>query len=136
MKSGYSGTPLVKKLGIKPGFKILPVYQPEYYYNILVGLPEDIENIEYGSNQIADFIHLFVKYPKILLHELPKLKNRMAKNGMLWISWPKKSSKVHTKVDETHVRKSGLDAGLVDIKICAVDEIWSGLKFVYRVKDR
>jgi len=136
IKSGYSGTPLVKKLGIKPGFKILPVYQPEYYYNLLEGLPEDIENIEYESNQIADFIHLFVKDPKILLHELPKLKNRMAKNGMLWISWPKKSSKVPTNVNETHVRKSGLDAGLVDIKICAVDEIWSGLKFVYRVKDR
>ena len=136
MKSGYSGTSLVKKLGIKPGFKILPVYQPEYYYNILEGLPEDIENIEYESDQIADFIHLFVKDPKILLHELPKLKNRMAKNGMLWISWPKKSSKVPTKVYETLVRKSGLDSGLVDIKICAVDEIWSGLKFVYRVKDR
>lgn len=136
MKSGYSGTSLAKKLGIKPGFKILPVYQPEYYYNLLEGLPEDIENIEYECNQIADFIHLFVKDPKILLHELPKLKNRMAKNGMLWISWPKKSSKVPTKVDETLVRKSGLNAGLVDIKICAVDEIWSGLKFVYRVKDK
>lgn len=86
MNSGYSGTPLVKKLGIKPGFKILPVHQPDYYFNLLEGLPEDVENIDYGSNQIADFIHLFVKNPKILLHELPKLKNRMAKNGMLWIS--------------------------------------------------
>ena len=136
MKSGYSGTPLVKKLGIKAGFKILTVYQPEYYYNMLEGLPEDIENIEYRSEQIADFIHLFVNDPKILLNELPKLKNRMAKNGMFWISWPKKSSKVPTEVDEALVRKSGLEAGLVDIKICAVDEIWSGLKFVYRVKDR
>ena len=136
MKSGYSGTPLVKKLGIKPGFKILLVYQPEYYYNILEGLPEDVENIEYESSQIADFIHLFVKESKTLLHELPKLKNRMAINGMLWISWPKKSSKVPTEVDETVVRKSGLNTGLVDIKICAIDEIWSGLKFVYRVKDR
>lgn len=136
MKSGYSGTPLVKKLGIKPGFKILPVYQPEYYYNLLEGLPKDIENIEYESDQIADFIHLFVKDPKILLHELPKLKKRLDKNGMLWISWPKKSSKVPTDVDESMVRKSGLKVGLVDIKICAVDEIWSGLKFVYRIKDR
>jgi len=136
MNSGYSGTPLVKKLGIKPGFKILPVYQPDYYFNLLEGLPEDVQSIEYESDQIADFIHLFVKDEKILLHELPKLKNRMAINGMLWISWPKKSSKVPTEVDETLVRKSGLNTGLVDIKICAVDDIWSGLKFVYRVKDR
>jgi len=67
---------------------------------------------------------------------LPKLKKRLDKNGMLWISWPKKSSNVSTQVDETLVRKLGLNTGLVDIKICAVDEIWSGLKFVYRVKDR
>ena len=136
MKSGYSGTPLVKKLGIKPGFKILPVHQPDYYFNLLEGLPEDVENIDYGSNQLADFIHLFVKEQKILLYELPKLKKKLTKNGMLWISWPKKSSKVPTEVDETLVRNSGLNAGLVDIKICAVDEIWSGLTFVYRVKDR
>lgn len=136
MTTGYSGTPLVKKLGIKSGFSMIAVNQPDYYYKILKDLPEDVHQLDIRSGKKADFIHLFVKEKKMLEKFFPKLKDKLVTNGMLWVSWPKKSSKVPTDVDESLVRKTGLDHGLVDTKICAVNEIWSGLKFVYRIKDR
>lgn len=134
MPAGYSGTPLVKKLGIKPDFKMLVINQPDHYLQILEGLPDGVEFDESGAQ--VDFIHFFTKDANELREKLPELKARLQKNGMLWMSWPKKASKVPTDVDETLVRKEGLNIGLVDIKICAVDEVWSGLKFVYRTKDR
>jgi len=136
MPSGYSGTPLTKKLGIKEGFKILPVNAPDYYFDLLEDLPEDLVVLEQKNKEKADFIHLFAKESKFLLQEFPRLKEHLEINGMIWVSWQKKASKVPTDVDENLVRSTGLKNGLVDIKICAVDEIWSGLKFVYRVKDR
>ena len=135
MPAGYSGTPLAKKLGIKPGFRILLEDQPAYYFNLFDDLPE-ITLIEDDSSEEIDFIHFFVKEIAVLEARFDVLKGRLQKNGMMWISWPKKASKVPTTVDDAIVRATGLQKGLVDVKVCAVDEVWSGLKFVYRVKDR
>ncbi len=87
-------------------------------------------------NGPVDYIHLFTKSKDELQTQFPILKAALAQNGLLWISWPKKASKVTTDLNENIVREIGLQNGLVDIKVCAVDEIWSGLKFVYRLKDR
>lgn len=133
--AGYSATPLVKKLGIKPGY-ILYVFQaPEEYFNWLSPLPEDVE-IKQKLSAALDFIHLFVKDQKTFRQLFLKSKKSLKKDGMLWISWPKKSSKVPTDLDENVIRDFGLEEGLVDVKVCAVDDVWSGLKFVVRVKDR
>ncbi|MTI26793.1 DUF3052 family protein [Fulvivirga kasyanovii] len=131
--AGYSQTPLVKKLGLKEGYKLVLINQPDYYFNLLGDLP-DVRLAD--ENEQADFLHFFTKDIKELEEQFPVLKSRMKKDGTLWVSWPKKASKVPTTVDESLVRATGLDAGLVDVKICAVDEVWSGLKFMYRTKDR
>ena len=132
--AGYSGTPLAKKLGIKEGFKIALYNQPDYYFKLFTDFPAEIKIA--GSKSKADFIHFFVKEEQQLLKLISKLKNQIEQNGMIWISWPKKSSKVETDVTEDLVRNIALKNGLVDIKVCAVDEIWSGLKLVIPVKDR
>lgn len=133
--SGYSGTPLVKKLGIKQGYKISIINTPEYYFNLLTDLPDQVEIVnDPGSKK--DFIHFFVKKEAELLKNILILKNQIKPNGMIWISWPKKSSKVITNIKEDLIRKIALDNGLVDIKVCAVDLIWSGLKLVIPVKER
>ncbi|GAA0188203.1 DUF3052 family protein [Fulvivirga kasyanovii] len=133
LMAGYSQTPLVKKLGLKEGYKLVLINQPDYYFNLLGDLP-DVRLAD--ENEQADFLHFFTKDIKELEEQFPVLKSRMKKDGTLWVSWPKKASKVPTTVDESLVRATGLDAGLVDVKICAVDEVWSGLKFMYRTKDR
>ena len=132
--AGYSGTPLAKKLGIKEGFKIALYNQPDYYFKLFTDFPAEIKMAD--SKSKADFIHFFVKEEKQLLKLISKLKNQIEQNGMIWISWPKKSSKVETDVTEDVVRNIALKNGLVDTKVCAVDEIWSGLKLVIPVKDR
>lgn len=135
MAAGYSGTPLVKKLGIKAGNDILLVNTPDHYMDLLgTELPDDLVFQEERSQ--SDFIHFFTKEHEELDREFSDLKKYLDKNGMIWVSWPKKASKVPTSVDEALVRRKGLELGLVDVKICAVDETWSGLKFVYRKKDR
>ncbi|MDN5204170.1 DUF3052 family protein [Fulvivirgaceae bacterium BMA10] len=136
MPAGYSGTPLVKKLGIKEGFKIHPYNQPDHYFELLEDLPESIEIIERPEDEELDFVHLFVTDKDKLEDQLLSLKKKIKKNGMIWVSWPKGKSKIPTDVKDSIVRETGLSTGLVDIKVCAVDEDWSGLKFVYRVKDR
>ena len=133
MDKGYSGTPLAKKLGIKEGFRILIINKPGNYYNLFEDLPDNISEVREGK---VDFIHFFTKDNNELETKFPQLKKRMKINSMIWISWPKKTSKVPTTVDESLVRKTGLGLGLGAIKICAVDAPWSGLKFVYRLKDR
>jgi len=133
--SGYSGTPLVKKLGIKQGFKISIINSPEYYFNLLTGLPDQIEIVN-DTKSKKDFIQFFVKEEKELLKQILILKDQIKSNGMIWISWPKKTSKVTTDITEDGIRKIALDNGLVDIKVCAVDEIWSGLKLLIPVKER
>ena len=132
--AGYSGTPLAKKLGIKPGFNITFVDAPQGYANEL-DLPTGV-SINSRSGKPLDFAQLFVKSEKKLKTKFSEYANRINASGMLWVSWPKKSSGVSTDLSENIVREIGLAAGLVDVKICAVDEVWSGLKFVFRLKDR
>lgn len=134
MSAGYSGTPLVKKLGIKPGQNAYVDGAPDDYFDLVGETPEvDWKKRAAGS---LDFVHLFVTKSKRLEQRLPLLKEKLAKTGMIWVSWPKKSSGVATEVAEGDIRSAGLECGLVDVKICAVDETWSGLKFVYRKIDR
>ena len=133
--AGYSGTPLVKKLGIKPAFRIIVINHPSDYWELIGPLPEDVQRRTRLAGQF-DFIQLFAVSQKDLRTRLTKLKKAMVSNGMLWISWPKKSSGKKTDLDGNTVRSLGLKAGLVDVKVCAIDETWSGLKFVVRVKDR
>ncbi|MCB0846820.1 MAG: DUF3052 family protein [Bacteroidetes bacterium] len=133
--AGYSGTPLQKKLGIKPGMKMIWENVPNHYESLIGPLPEDISFVYDGESK-ADFIHLFCQDLSTLEQNLGNCKSQLGKNGMLWLSWPKKSSKITTDLDREIVREYGLNIGLVDIKVCAVDENWSGLKFVYRVTDR
>ena len=132
--AGYSRTPLVKKLGIKPGFNIAFVNAPSGYKNELE-LPEDV-TINSRSGKLLDFAQLFVKSEKELKAKFSEYAKRLNASGMLWVSWPKKSSGVPTDLSFDNVQRIGLQGGLVDVKICAVDEVWSGLKFVFRLQDR
>lgn len=136
MPAGYSGTPLVKKLGIKPGNTVLPVNEPDHYFDLLGELPENIEIVDSSYSHPVNFIHLFAKDEAALHYDFPSLKSKLDKNGMIWVSWIKKSSKMDTDISESNVRSLGLELGLVDVKICAVDDDWSGLKFMYRKEDR
>ncbi|MBO9616020.1 MAG: DUF3052 family protein [Dyadobacter sp.] len=134
-QAGYSNTSLVKKLGIKAGFKIRFVDPPEGYFDLLEGLPADIAVLEDPTPGV-DFIHYFTQKAADLERDLPALKKEIVSNGVIWISWPKKASKVPTDVTEDVIRNLALAIGLVDVKVCAVDAVWSGLKLVIRVKDR
>jgi hypothetical protein len=125
----------VKKLGIKPGSHLYVFQAPPDYFAWLDPMPEDLE-IKQKPVQQLDFIHLFVKGKKEFEKAFAANKKFLRKDGMLWVSWPKKSSKIETDLDENVIRDFGLKEGLVDVKVCAVDETWSGLKFVIRVKDR
>ena len=133
--AGYSGTPLVKKLGIKEGSRVALVNAPENFQTELGGLPDDVKFMKSTAKSL-DLILFFVLSERILSRDFTKLASRLTSNGMIWIAWPKKSSGVNTDLTFEHVQRIGLDAGLVDVKICAIDDTWSGLKFVYRLKDR
>jgi hypothetical protein len=133
--AGYSNTPLQKKLGIKEGMSLCVLYAPTNYFDLISPLPEKILVKRKLSGEL-DFEHLFVTEFKIFKKEFIKCKKTLKKDGMLWVSWPKKASKVTTDLDENIIRDFGLANGLVDVKVCAVDEVWSGLKFVFRLKDR
>lgn len=135
MTAGYSGTPLVKKLGIKPAHRIVVRNAPENYLQELGDLPRDVK-LETQLSEDHDVIHYFAENQADLLKVFSELKAGLARDGMLWISWIKKSAKIPTDLDGNIVRSIGLEHGLVDIKVCAVNEIWSGLKFVYRKEDR
>ena len=133
--AGYSNTPLIKKLGIKEGFRVALINSPKDFQQELGDLPPRVTIMRRSADQL-DFILFFTKSAANLGKEVPVLAEQLKKNGMLWVSWPKKSSGVATDLTFDVVQRTGLDAGLVDVKICAVDEIWSGLKFVYRLRDR
>lgn len=133
--TGYSGTPLAKKLGIKPGLKIRAVHPPDYYLELFGDLPEDFKLLT-DKKIKKDFIHYFSKSTTALKGDILSLRNEIEENGMIWISWPKKSSKVKTDLNEDIIRALALSNRLVDVKVCAVDEVWSGLKLVIPVKDR
>lgn len=132
---GYSGTPLAKKLGIKNGFDARLIGAPDYYFDLFDDMPGEV-NFNDDANIPQDFAHLFVKEEEVLVEILPILKDWLKSNGMIWVSWPKKASKVITDITEDNIRNYALETGLVDIKVCAIDEIWSGLKLVIPVKDR
>lgn len=134
-QAGYSGTPLAKKLGIKQGFSIMVINAPPYYFDLFTDLPVELIVNDKSSHK-KDFIHFFTKRKEEYVLALPGLKDQLKPNGMIWISWPKKASKIDTDIIEDLVRHHALKTGLVDIKVCAVDEIWSGLKLVIPVKDR
>jgi len=133
--AGYSATPLAKKLGMKNGFKIKLVNQPDYYFSLFTDLPSDMQELP-DERIKKDFIHYFAKSALQLEKDIKQLKQEIEQNGMIWISWPKKTAKVTTDLDDNIIRDIALENGLVDVKVCAVDEIWSGLKLVIRLKNR
>jgi hypothetical protein len=148
---GYSGTPLPKKLGIKPGFRVQLVSAPAEVQTELrealasCAIARDGKrkskdnhngNHKDNHNDPLDFAIIFTKSQAELKQEFRRLAKLLQPAGMLWVSWPKKSSGVASDLDDNRVREIGLAAGLVDVKVCAVTEIWSGLKFVRRLKDR
>ena len=135
MVAGYSGTPLPKKLGIKEEFKIGLVNPPENFLNLISPLPPKAQVLNRLIKPL-DLVICFVNSRQTLVKQFSPLAAKLRANGMIWIAWPKKNSGVETDLDFGHVQRIGLDAGLVDVKICAIDETWSGLKFVYRLKDR
>lgn len=133
--AGYSSTPLAKKLGIKEGSRISLVNAPKNFASELGEVPDKVEFVKRATKSL-DIVLLFVLSERDLARDFSKLAGKLTTNGMIWIAWPKKSSGVTTDLSFDRVQKIGLDAGLVDVKICAIDETWSGLKFVYRLKDR
>lgn len=133
--AGYSGTPLVKKLGIKEASNIALVGAPPAFASTLVPMPASVV-INSRTRKPLDLVLLFVKREADLQRNFPRYAAKLQRAGMIWIAWPKKSSGVDTDLTFTKVQALGLAEGLVDVKICAIDEVWSGLKFVFRVKDR
>lgn len=134
-QAGYSGTPLAKKLGIKQGFKIRSFNQPDYYYNLFSDLPSGIkEHTDKKSKK--DFIRYFALNTTQLSKDIKQLRQEIEENGMIWISWYKKAAKIETDLNEDIIRNIALNNGLVDVKVCAIDKLWSGLKLVIRLKDR
>ncbi len=134
--AGYSGTPLAKKLGIKTGYSILLIDEPKHYFRLFSDFPEDVNLLEKVLPESADMIHLFCTDVKSFEKKALACKAALKKTGMLWVSWPKGSSDIPTDLKRDPIREFLLQNGLVDTKVCAVDNDWSGLKFVYRLKDR
>jgi len=132
---GYSGTPLPKKLGIKPGFRVALLNVPADVRAELRDSLAECKIVKEGSGPL-DFVFLFSKSNADLTPRLKEAIKALAPAGMLWVSWPKKASGIATDLNENVVREIGLGAGVVDVKVCAVTDIWSGLKFVIRLKDR
>jgi hypothetical protein len=131
--AGYSGTPLVAKLGIKPDTRIQFFDPPDDFGETLGALPDGLKHVTRGA---LDFAIVFVRRRIDLEKRFSLVRDRLEPNGTLWVGWPKKSARTTTDLTENVVREIGLNAGLVDVKVCAIDDTWSGLKFVRRVSDR
>jgi hypothetical protein len=129
--AGYSDTPLAKKLGIKEGFKVFLVKAPAQYRTLLEPLPPRIRFTR-AANSSTNLVHAFATERSALARLLPVLRKKLPHEAAIWVSWPKKSSKVRTDITEDTVREVALPLGFVDIKVCAVTEVWSGLKLVVR----
>jgi hypothetical protein len=129
--AGYSDTPLAKKLGIKEGFKIFLVKAPAQYQALLAPLPASV-SFTGTANSSTNLVHAFVTERTALARLLPTLRKKLPSGAAIWVSWPKKSSKVSTDITEDTIREIALPLGFVDIKVCAVTEVWSGLKLVVR----
>lgn len=135
MSSGYSPNPLIKKLGIKDGYHCLILNEPDHYVDLLEEIPPNTTFTDDATSGEFDFIHVFVTEEEDLKN-WKVWKSRLKKSGMMWISWPKQSSELATELNGNLVRQIGLEGGLVDTKVCAVDHDWSGLKFMWRKEDR
>jgi len=133
--AGYSGTPLPRKLGIRAGDRVVALSAPWEYGEVVAPLP-DGATVSTRMPASARFVHLFVRNAAELKRRLPALDRALADDGMIWISWPKKSSGLATDLTEDGIRRAALPLGLVDVKVCAVDEVWSGLKVVRRLRER
>ena len=135
--AGYSGTPLPKKLGIKPEQRVALADAPPGFSRTLGALPAGVELVHAARHRGPfDVALVFVRAAASLEKRFSSIAKKLEPSGALWVAWPKKSSGVATDLTEGVVRKIGLDAGLVDNKVCAIDETWSGLRFVYRLVDR
>jgi hypothetical protein len=134
--SGYSSTPLAKKLGLKSDYSVYLVNQPKHYWKLFEELPKGICEVHQPELASVDFIHLFCSTKQQLVIEAEKCKSYLKKSGHFWVSWPKGSSKIPTDLKREPIREYLLNIGLVDVKVASIDLDWSGLKFVYRVKDR
>ena len=132
---GYSGTPLAKKLGLKPPLRLLTINAPKEYKSWLGDLPKSVVLLTKSDNPI-EAVHLFTTESVFLNGTLSKLRNELKQDGFVWVSWPKKSSKVPIDITEDIIREIALPLGFVDIKVCAVNEVWSGLKLVIRKSER
>lgn len=133
--AGYSGTPLAKKLGLKAGGTLLPVGAPDHYGALIAPLPDGV-TIATTLGRDVDIIHLFATTRAQLTSALHDSLGAMNPDAAIWVSWPKKASKVATEITEDVIREVALPLGLVDIKVCAVDDVWSGLKLVVRRENR
>ncbi len=133
--AGYSATPLAKKLGIKGGSRIFLAGAPGDYRKLVAPLPDGVVTAARMSGDV-DLVHVFATQKTQLRKTLHACLAKLKQNGMIWVSWPKKSSKVPTDITEDTIREIALPLGLVDIKVCAVNEIWSGLKLVIRKENR
>lgn len=133
--AGYSGRPLAQKLGIKPGQEVATIGAPAGYRKLVAPLPEEVS---FGTDIAAgaSFVHLFATKRRALEKELQRLRRLLADTGVLWVSWPKKSSGVATDLTEDVIREVCLPLDFVDVKVCALDETWSGLKLMIRREDR
>ncbi len=133
--AGYSGTPLMQKLGIKPGHRVFVMNAPDKFEQMLGALPQDAAYVTRTAKHI-DVVVCFEKSAADFQKHLASLVNRIKSDGMIWIGWPKKTSGVATDLTENPIRDYALTLGLVDIKVCAIDDTWSGLKLVIRKENR
>ena len=129
--AGYSGTPLAKKLGIKQGSKVHLVDAPPGYHKLLAPLPEGVEFVPRLA-ETTDLVHFFSTREARLAKALPAIRKKMRADAVVWVSWPKRAARVATDLTEDAVRELALPLGLVDVKVCAIDDVWSGLKLVVR----
>jgi len=136
MTSGYSGTPLAKKLGIKEGMTMLAVDAPDDYRTLLAPIPEGVEMVGGTPTAPVDIIHLFTNTRDGLFRGLSDTRSLIKQNGAIWVSWYKKAARLSTEITEDTIREAAFPLGLVDVKVCAVDERWSGLKLVIRKENR
>lgn len=135
MPAGYSGTPTAKKLGLKPGLTIAVLNAPGDYARLLDGLPEGID-LRSSLRGKSDIVHAFVTREADLEKRIDAMRKAIEPDGAIWVSWPKRASKVPTDVTEDVVRRVALAHRLVDVKVCAIDDTWSGLKLVIRLTER
>jgi hypothetical protein len=133
--AGYSGTPLAKKLGIKAGARLVVLNAPDDYEALLAPLPPDV-SIQKSVTERIDLVHVFVVSRAALASQLARTLGKLRQDAAIWVSWPKKSAGIATDVTDNVIREVALPMGLVDIKVCAVDDTWSGLKLVIKKENR